>query len=115
MGVDSRLGLTDTLPFGKYKGRTIEDIYKVNAGYLMWLRDAKAEPEPQENGVTQPPNREFFDVEVLTLLNATIANDPKAYPKHRVWDDVGKLPEPDDEPSAPALKPADLYNQWGAF
>lgn len=112
MGVDSRLGLSDTLPFGQYKGKTVEVIYKEDAGYLMWLRDKKAEGGVNpKTDKANPPNREFFDVEVLTLLNSTISADRGRYRKHKVWDDVGKLPEPDDTP----FPSDDLYNQWGAF
>jgi uncharacterized protein (DUF3820 family) len=28
----------DTLPFGKYKGKKIEDIHKIDSKYLVWLR-----------------------------------------------------------------------------
>jgi hypothetical protein len=118
MGVDSRLGLKDTIPFGKHKGKTVEAVYTQNAGYLMWLRDAKAEPSTNpETGLKSPPNREFFDIEVLRLLNMTISADKGKYGKHAVWPevDIEKETQPDDTPFDPPLKEADLYNQWGAF
>jgi hypothetical protein len=115
MAVDSRLGLEDTIPFGKYKGQTVETVYKENAGYLMWLRDAKAEPETKPDGKVFEPNREFFNVEVLTLLNSTIAANRGRYSKHKVWDDVGQVPESNDTPFEPTVQSKDFYTTWGAF
>ena len=31
------LGLNDALTFGKYKGKTIQEVYSTDIQYLMWL------------------------------------------------------------------------------
>lgn len=31
------LGLRDAMPFGKFKGRTIEDVIDEDIGYVTWL------------------------------------------------------------------------------
>lgn len=39
-----REALSFVFPFGKYKGKTIEDVAEVNPGYVLWA--AKLDPSP---------------------------------------------------------------------
>ena len=32
------LDLDDTMPFGKYRGKSLENIARMNPGYLSWFR-----------------------------------------------------------------------------
>ena len=33
------LQLEDQLDFGKYKGKTIQEVYSIDPNYLMWLNE----------------------------------------------------------------------------
>ncbi len=107
--LDSSLGLSDTMPFGKkHKGKTIEAIYKEDAGYLLWLRDKRKE----DNG-----DAAFFNTEVLTLLDETLLKDKYLRTKHKSWGNTMLPPGPvtgaaDAPPPATAFAYAE---SWGAF
>lgn len=105
--------LTDYFTFGKYKGKTVEFVYKDNPGYLLWMRDAKADPRPDEEYSKQEPNRQFFDLSVLQLLNETLDLDKGLARKHRKWD----LDEfaADATQKVEARRADDYQEQWGAF
>jgi hypothetical protein len=107
--LDSSLGLTDTMPFGKkHKGKTIEDIYKVDAGYLLWLRDKRK--EDQGDAV-------FFNPEVLTLLDETLLKDKNLASKHKSWGNT-MLPQGPVTAPAAAVEASTEFayaGSWGAF
>lgn len=62
----SNIGLDDTLPWGKYKGRKVSDIFKSDVGYLCWMRRKRKD----DSG-----DRMFFAREVHLLLDASIDSD----------------------------------------
>lgn len=107
--LDSSLGLQDTMPFGKNKGKTIEAIYKENVGYLLWLRDERK----KENG-----DEKLFAFEVLVLLDDAIRNSKSLAAKHKSW---GATLLPQGPVTAPVAAPADqeiefaYAGAWGAF
>lgn len=109
MALDSSLGLNDTLPFGKYKGKRVQEVYKENAGYLLWMRDTKKK---------DAGDAKFFDQEVLILLDETLLKDKYLRTKHESWGNT-MLPQapvttPDDAPFEPTTEFA-YAGAWGAF
>jgi DNA polymerase III epsilon subunit-like protein len=46
--ISSRPSLFKLFPFGKYKGEEIEEIVKIDKGYLQWLLDRKIEEGSQD-------------------------------------------------------------------
>lgn len=107
--LDSSLGLNDTMPFGKkHKGKKIEDIYKQDAGYLLWLRDQRK----KEQG-----DAEFFNKEVLTLLDETLLKDKYLRTKHQSWGNT-MLPQGPVTAPVAAVEPTTEFayaDSWGAF
>lgn len=107
--LDSSLGLSDTMPFGKkHKGKTIEEIYKQDAGYLLWLRDVRK----KDNG-----DAVFFNTEVLTLLDETLLKDKNLRSKHTSWGNTMLPQGPVTAPAAevPATTEFAYADSWGAF
>lgn len=106
--LDSSLGLVDTMPFGKkHKGKTIEAIYKEDASYLLWLRDQR-----KKDG-----DAEFFDREVLTLLDETLLKDKYLKTKHQSWGNT-MLPQGPVTAPAAAVEASTEFayaDSWGAF
>jgi hypothetical protein len=113
----SKMGLTEVLPFGKkHTGKTVEQIYKQDAEYLCWLRQAK-----KNDGIT------FFDMEVNLLLDDFIESSPKVAKKFTSWNTKLLLESKLDprneqhayvvpEPPAPVVTKEDHYqDQWGAY
>lgn len=101
------LELTNTMPIGKYKSRTIEDIYKEDAAYLVWLRNARKE---------QNQDSRFFSREVSALLDMTIRESKQLQSKFRPWD----LPIDQSVVSfatagTPAPAQEEAYCGWGQF
>ncbi|HEU4635897.1 MAG TPA: hypothetical protein VFS41_06955 [Edaphobacter sp.] len=89
-----RLELTDKLPFGKHKGQTVEEIYKQDAGYLVWLRQKRKD----DNGDTT-----FFSPEVSALLDMTIRESSHLARRYKPWDvpvttDLRTEPVPQERP-----------------
>lgn len=107
--LDSSLGLTDTMPFGKkHKGKTIEAIYKEDAGYLLWMRDAR---KSEQGDAT------FFTHEVLVLLDETLLKDKYLRSKHQSWGNTMLPQGPVTAPAAevPATTEFAYADSWGAF
>lgn len=78
--------LTDILPFGKHKGKTVEQIFKEDAGYLCWLRDKRLKDNAQND---------YFHDEVLIALDAAIKEDGYLKKRHAIWGVAdGKRPTP---------------------
>jgi hypothetical protein len=98
------LGLKDILPIGKkHKGKKIEDIFKEDAGYLIWLRQARAEQRDMR----------FFDKEVSALLDMTIRESTHFQKKFKPWDleiDTTPVTKTSAEPTH-----AVAYQGWGDF
>ena len=118
----SNLGLLDKLPFGKYKGQVIQDVYRGDAAYLVWMRNAKVIEQPT-----------FFAAEMHPLLDDTIKKSKSLKGKYKLWGDMvpttqtpfvpepgqnldGSWPAPEGfyrpEPPTPETSYADT---WGAF
>lgn len=104
------LGLSSVAPFGKHKGKIIEDVYRADRGYLVWLRNERYKVNNQ---------KDFFDTETNTLLDMTIQQDKGLRAKFQTFQALGLLNmadpvttnhEPEDNPEA-ALE----YGAWGAF
>ncbi|WP_218231159.1 exodeoxyribonuclease X C-terminal domain-containing protein [Paenibacillus chitinolyticus] len=54
------------MTFGKYKGKSVEEVYKINPSYFTWMK---------ENGLTSKDEYQYF-VEVL----------PNEFPESFVWE-----------------------------
>lgn len=117
------IGLTDTLPWGKYKGRKIADIITLDVPYLLWLRDKRAEGDKEKG---YKPDIKFFSREVLTVLNEALLDPANvkwvAKSSHVVWNleelygDVEVTPIPMTTAEIKAeLKQQDSYPEWGVF
>jgi uncharacterized protein (DUF3820 family) len=63
-------GVSDTVPFGKYKGKTVGEVMKENPSYLAWWRHAQM----TENG---RPASEVMVPELHVAINVAIELDPK--------------------------------------
>ncbi|MDY7537533.1 hypothetical protein RGU72_04610 [Undibacterium sp. 5I1] len=103
------LKLTDTLDFGKHKGSKIEDVYKADAGYLVWLRQERH----SKNGETK-----FFASEMHILLDDCIRNSKSLRSKYSVWEVTvpGIEIEPSVEVQAARSLSAQAYQeQWGVY
>lgn len=98
------LELHNTMPFGKYKGQTIEAIFKENSGYLVWMRD-------QRKGDITGSN--FFSVEVGALLDMAIRDSGQLQKKYKPWNLPVERVVTAPENRQPEQKVA--YNSWGSF
>lgn len=115
MNILENLELTDIITFGKYKKRIVEDIYKDDCGYLVWLREERRTKNGQSN---------FFSDEVNTLLDMTIQESKPLKAKYKTWQALGLFDKPNTESSgktppweedAPTEERAVEYTAWGAF
>lgn len=71
------MNLDDIMPFGtKHKGKSLEQIYKEDVGYLVWLRHTRK----VDNG-----DAEWFSRDMHILLDDAIKNDKKLRGKYEVW------------------------------
>src|SRR4051794_40803325 len=104
MALKGSLDLKDTMPFGKYKGKRIEDIHRQDAGYLLWMRDTKK---------TDAGDAKFFDPEVLILLDETLQKDKYLRTKHQSWGKTilaqGPVTSPESAPFEPAEEATFAY------
>lgn len=89
--VYKNMGLDDIMPFGKYKGKSFEDIYKLDVGYLVWLRHTRK----SQNG-----DGAFFSHELHILLDDAIDKDKGLRKKYEKWN-VAALTDAD--PVTPAI------------
>lgn len=99
------LSLTSLMPFGKYKGQTVEEIYKADAGYLVWLREEKKKQS----------HMHFFSKEVSALLDMTIRASKPLSRKYKPWDlPVDQAIRTD---AVPEERPAEVNygGAWGGF
>jgi uncharacterized protein (DUF3820 family) len=100
------LTLTDKMPFGKYKSQTVEEIFKTDAGYLVWLRDERKKSNQDVR---------FFSKEVLALLDMTIRESKPLSKKYQPWD----LPidQSVKTEATPQDRPAEVNygGAWGGF
>jgi len=104
--VYKNMGLDDIMPFGKkHKGKSLEQIYKEDVGYLVWLRHTRK----SENGDT-----EWFSREMHILLDDAIKKDPQLRKKYEVWN-VASLSDTDPVRAAIAsAEPPMELNEVGA-
>lgn len=102
--IGTELKLADTLSFGKYKGRTIENVLSSDGAYLVWLREVKKE------------KKNFFAAEVHPLLNLKIVISKTLRSKYKMWDE-SDIPSADEPVIAPLTEaPAAIHNEgWGSF
>lgn len=107
------MALEDIMVFGKHKGKTVKDVYKSEAAYLVWLRQERLAKNGQAN---------FFNREVNTLLDMTIRESKSLRSKYVTWESQGLLKEQatvQPEAIVPAAEgapdPAVAYSGWGAF
>lgn len=96
-----RLGKTDHLPFGKYKGKTVLEVLVENRDYILWLRDSKRKTEALE----------FFDDAVNSNLDNILAADPHLAAKYTAKPKQVMTPAPVD----PAMRETAYAGQWGAW
>jgi hypothetical protein len=68
-------GKSDALNFGKFKGRKIADVLKIDPQYCCWLRDKVAKDSSQA----------FFDQDVNDELDMWIALHKKDAARFRHW------------------------------
>lgn len=54
------------MTFGKYKGKSVEEVYKMNPSYFVWMK---------ENGMTNKDEYHYF-IEII----------PQEYPESFVWE-----------------------------
>lgn len=109
----SDLQLDNTLPWGKYKGQKLADIFKKDAAYLCWLRK-KRKDDSGDVGL--------FGREIHLLLDAAIDSD-KALRSQGYTSWGTKLAveheqqlEREKERQAEAVASAAVYDDaWGAF
>lgn len=113
--IDMNIGLEDTMPLGKYKSRKIKDIYRDDAEYLVWFRQARKDSNQ---------DAKFFNPEVGALLDMTIEASPQLQRKFKAWGasvDVAQanslLTHVDifDPSLDPARASAVEYKTWGQF
>ena len=100
------LSLTDNMPFGKYKGQAVNDVFKSDPGYLIWLREERK---------TANFDSRFFGLAVSTLLDAAITGSSHLKRKFKPWN----LPI-NQEPVKPVVAVRELekevaYHAWGEF
>jgi hypothetical protein len=74
------LTLKSELHFGKYKGKTVEEVALIDVGYLCWLRREEA-----NLGFNQ------FDANTNELLDGAIRDIPHIHRKFKL--DIGKWKE----------------------
>jgi hypothetical protein len=99
------LELTDTMPIGKHKSKKIEDIFKENAGYLVWVRNARKE---------QNQDSKFFSIEVSALLDMAIRESKALQRKYKPWNlEIAQAPVNTTKPAVE--QPSMAYNGWGEF
>jgi len=116
------IGMNDTLPWGQYKGKKIEQIAKEDMPYLVWLRDARAVGDKVKG---YEPQIKFFSREVLELINKELASpaNKKWSNKYLEWDLDGLFGEdtsggamPKKDEILTEIKMQETYEQqWGSF
>lgn len=79
------LGLTDVMPFGKWKGQTVQEVITKDPGYMNWLRDEK-KTKNRENLLTVDADKWLIDKagksnKVSPRLSATDEAGEKAMTK----------------------------------
>jgi hypothetical protein len=106
------LALEDVMTVGKWKGKTVETIYKEDSGYLVWFREERRTKNGQNT---------MFNLEINTLLDMTIKESKSLRSKYKTWEALGLLtpqalaPTTPAMPPEPVLEPAVDYSGWGAF
>lgn len=104
----SNVELADTVTFGKYKGKTFEEVYKLDAPYLVWLRQEKA----------NTGDRTYFAQEVHVVLDHAIKISSDLRKKFTPFGVVETLLHPTPAAPEPELipEPEVAYAEnWGAF
>lgn len=99
------LELTNTMPFGKHRGKTIEAIFKDEdgPGYLVWMRQTRKDEHGEEF---------FFSLEVSQLLDMAIVDSRSLKRKYKPWN----LAISQGPSTAPKIEePAIAYGGWGNF
>jgi uncharacterized protein (DUF3820 family) len=101
------LELHSIMPFGKNKGKTVEEIFKEDSGYLVWLRqqrkDANSEPS-------------FFSLEVSTLLDMEIKGSVSLRKKFVPFNlPIVERVVNTDAPIERAPEKEVSYTAWGEF
>ena len=102
------LTLNDKLDIGKYKGKTVEQVYKEDVGYLAWLRKTREE----KNG-----DRTYFAPEVHVLIDHAIENSSHLRSTFESWCVTidGLAPTVSLEQQIREEKSKEAYSGWGAF
>ncbi|MPQ56348.1 hypothetical protein [Duganella sp. FT27W] len=72
----SDIGLENTLPWGKYKGQKVAEIFKKDAAYLCWLREQRKK---------ESSDTKFFAREVHLLLDAAIDSEKSLRFHYTSW------------------------------
>ena len=97
------------LTFGKYKGKTVGEVCRIDPAYLVWLRDAKKD------------NRDYFAFPIHALLDAAILSSKALKRRFQPW---SVTPDPEDvigpvsnmsPPWAETPTGAAYSEAWGAF
>lgn len=70
------LTLTDRMPFGKHKGKTLEVLLKENPGYLVWLREERKKNQKDER---------FFSAQMSALLDTEILKSKSLRREYKPW------------------------------
>ena len=101
------LELHNLMPFGKYKGKTLEAIFKENSGYLVWLRQQRADANSQPK---------FMSDEVSALLDMAIMESKPLQKKYKPWN-VPIITQPVNTTAEIVRQPEQeiAYIGWGEF
>lgn len=105
------LTLNDKIVFGKHRGKTVEQVYNDDAGYLVWLRSTAANDQTN-------PNRRLFSNEVNLLLDDVIRNSASLRKKYEIWGAQvdGVDVEPTVEHVVASVSAQEAYQEaWGAY
>lgn len=99
------LRLEDKVPFGKHKGKTVQETYLEDSGYLVWMRDARR------------AETAFFAYEVHCLLDMTITESKSLRGKYPLWNvQQDGMDATTAQPAVAAAVPQSEYSgAWGAF
>jgi hypothetical protein len=109
--------LNDFMPFGKYKGQSVEYILASDPGYLCWLREDKKKSD------TIAGTR-LFSVATNATIDAAILASPNLSRKYKAWNltqaDVPKAISRqvkiiEDLVAANAGREISYADSWGSF
>ncbi len=109
--------LNDLMPFGKYKGHSVEYIMGVDPGYLCWLREDKKKSDPIAG-------TRLFNVGVNMAIDAAIVSNGNLSRKYKAWNltqaDVPKainrqVKKIEELAVANASREISYADSWGSF